>query len=1155
MLAVSSGGANDALNPTKYTLYGPGSNYIQSIVVATSDSIVATLVSPLVAGLWTITLSNINSADSVVITPNPTIVNFNAVDLVGQQTLSGGATNFSSEEILKNHASIFKGKTNFDALWGALAAGDDYIAGLSEAIFDQLFVSTASGEYLKDRASDDGLYLPKGIGLDEEVLRNLIIDIKADKLTLQSFLKVLNAFYKDKKTRAFVSSSNFEPFVMQDGLNLLLEIDGKLIEIVFNQDDFTYLSSVTALEICNILNSNFAKSSLEAFAVPTAIGTNTGVDIYSGCLGLKGNIKVLGGTAQAVLNFPEKLLTTQAVGTTWIVSKQTEPGRVRFTHSSGTNPSIYLLGNDPCYTLVLGSVFNLANKGSFEIIKNGVDGSGNSFFEIMNFSAVNQTVTQTAIADIAFYYAKPNTINDVDLPAFASQFSNSVDIQMPATIDIERNLQSGGYLGSDPSYQRTYTSNQSELSISTVSRTGSTLTITTSGNHGLSTNDKVLLSPSAPITTIGQSLEEQELTVTVTGLNTFTATDSKFLFPLNFSPVSISTKLYKNYKNTDGNVVLNINSAANLAVNDKIIVEDLQIKKSQTNTLFTKYLYPDQISAFSWTLSPPPAVLVDNYIYFVNSYGAVTESNFFRINVLTDQITQLSSVPTAQPLSSCLIKIGGVDKLFIKEIGTGTTVGFVYDISQDKWSKTSTLAFELGDTYVGLPNGKVFVYNNGAISPFRDFYIFDIYTGVWTKGPTHPDSAFLNRVSNGGMACSDEGQVFFCYGTDTTGPSANFRAVIYDSNENAIIPAPTSPFTTYEMRDPSVVWNKYWRKFVISGGDAYIAGFINPTIQTYDPQTKTWEILSSDGPLLQQHNSIVLDPHRMAFIGGREVGYAAVGDIIIFTKSGLGRDQNKTETFSIGTYGAIRGFFANDYFYRIRDDANGSGGGGLWFEKHKLNSKSSNRANFQKDYSIQSISGKSFLCAPLYGNKEKSLTPIATAPTVSLFKDSSNIKKAGSYIIDTQKFERSKQSFVLNQNIESNTAYSQLSFVSLPSNLPSSGYIVINYGLDSETSPIRYTAKSGSILNIESSYIFKTAIDSGAKTVYVSGQNISSVPQPFYLTNPSFVRIFAENLIDSIKASGSNVNKNIIYPNDVGLGNSEKTGETQVSDSIYIWGI
>jgi hypothetical protein len=107
-----------------------------------------------------------------------------------------------------------------------------------------------------------------------------------------------------------------------------------------------------------------------------------------------------------------------------------------------------------------------------------------------------------------------------------------------------------------------------------------------------------------------------------------------------------------------------------------------------------------------------------------------------------------------------------------------------------------------------------------------------------------------------------------------------------------------------------------------------------------------------------------------------------------------------------------------------------------------------------------------------------------------------------------------------------------------------------------EEGPVPYISRpsTGQIL-INPSYSFQN--------IHPAGTNISLVAQnfpydvardgsdfPFYLTDVVSGRIYAEDLIRLVSATGIQVVITVLYPNDIGLA---KWG-TEFSDKFFVWG-
>jgi hypothetical protein len=125
------------------------------------------------------------------------------------------------------------------------------------------------------------------------------------------------------------------------------------------------------------------------------------------------------------------------------------------------------------------------------------------------------------------------------------------------------------------------------------------------------------------------------------------------------------------------------------------------------------------------------------------------------------------------------------------------------------------------------------------------------------------------------------------------------------------------------------------------------------------------------------------------------------------------------------------------------------------------------------------------------------------------------------------------------------------------SDIPDSqGKLVFGFGTSKEEGPVPYISRPSSTqILINPSYTFQN--------VHEAGTNISLVAQdfpydvardgsdfPFYITDVVSGRIYAQDLINLVAATGIRVIITVLYPNDIGLA---KWG-TEFSDKLYIWG-
>lgn len=170
---------------------------------------------------------------------------------------------------------------------------------------------------------------------------------------------------------------------------------------------------------------------------------------------------------------------------------------------------------------------------------------------------------------------------------------------------------------------------------------------------------------------------------------------------------------------------------------------------------------------------------------------------------------------------------------------------------------------------------------------------------------------------------------------------------------------------------------------------------------------------------------------------------------------------------------------------------------------------------------------------------------------VSLLPD-----QEGPYMYDiTQPFTVSHIGTTLAQNLDGTMP--RVITVADSSQFPDQqGNIIIGYGTSAQEGPIPYIARpSNNTLLISPAYTIKNSHTSGVDVALVAEKAAATVSRdgldfPFYITDVVSGRIYAQDLINSVAATGINIVFTILYPSDIGLG---KWG-TAYSENPTIWG-
>lgn len=163
----------------------------------------------------------------------------------------------------------------------------------------------------------------------------------------------------------------------------------------------------------------------------------------------------------------------------------------------------------------------------------------------------------------------------------------------------------------------------------------------------------------------------------------------------------------------------------------------------------------------------------------------------------------------------------------------------------------------------------------------------------------------------------------------------------------------------------------------------------------------------------------------------------------------------------------------------------------------------------------------------------------------------------GPYVFDTSKgYLIGGEECNTTQELNSNSSF--IVQVDDSSDIPDEpGSLIFGFGTSNEEGPVPYIARpSSTTIIIDPSYKFEN--------VHAAGTNISLVAQghafepskdgtdyPFYITDIVSGRLYAEELINLVSATGINVVITILYPEDIGLG---KWGDDIDSEKFKIWG-
>lgn len=333
---------------------------------------------------------------------------------------------------------------NTDALLTALSQGSAYLIDTVEAVNKQLYIVTASGKYLDQRMADRNLTRPDSVGLSDEVFRQIGIEVSNRKQVRDLIANLMNILYGDEFTRATLQSDKKENYQLEDGDDLLLEFDdsGSVIQIFFNESQFTNINNATAQEVADSISKEIKRLGKNGAAFAKDDGLGGYVVLISETIGPSSSIRVRGGKAQNKLQFPSIKPTTAGTTTRWDLT-QVAGGSIRATWVDGPNPSIgKLRAND--YVNIYGDAFLTENKGTFVITK--VQGGivNNAYFEFENPSGIPQNTLQGDIEGMMFFSpTRVTLLNQREYAALYQTESRTLEIFMPATTKVIRRERKG----------------------------------------------------------------------------------------------------------------------------------------------------------------------------------------------------------------------------------------------------------------------------------------------------------------------------------------------------------------------------------------------------------------------------------------------------------------------------------------------------------------------------------------------------------------------------------------------------------------------------------------------------------------------------------------------------------------------------------------
>jgi hypothetical protein len=336
---------------------------------------------------------------------------------------------------LRSYLTPYIKGVNTDNILNALAGMSEYLINNAAGVNDQLYIASASGTYLDERLAQYGITRPPSLGLSDSVFSQIGIAVKNRKQVRDLMNKILDLMFGDEFVRAYSASTNYEPYNLTDGDNLIINFDNNPLNsnIVFSTEDFENIAAATAQEVADAITETLRTSGLTGTAIAKNDGNGNYVELLSDTIGPASSVTVFGGSAQNALLYASVIPAGGNLSTQWTLSLQ-PGGYVKFVWSGGANPNLgkVSVGN---YVNIFGGGFSAStNTGSYPVtaVAGGVVGS--SYFEVQNIFGSSGIITQGADNAVLFYSPEKRILSSNLLYAAVYQvMPNIVQIFMPAS--------------------------------------------------------------------------------------------------------------------------------------------------------------------------------------------------------------------------------------------------------------------------------------------------------------------------------------------------------------------------------------------------------------------------------------------------------------------------------------------------------------------------------------------------------------------------------------------------------------------------------------------------------------------------------------------------------------------------------------------------
>jgi len=189
---------------------------------------------------------------------------------------------------------IFKPETNpvINALIQGFAEADEEICTQLANCKAQLFVKTASGQYLTRLAASQGVERPQNLGISDEMYRNLVPNLSLKSRQIRkTFYDTMDVFWGVLYSRANVTSLNYAPFNVSTNDKISISINGATAQVIkVLAGDLVSSGAATAAEMITILSR--LKKGTPSIITDEITGKEY-INIRTDAVGMVGSVEVV----------------------------------------------------------------------------------------------------------------------------------------------------------------------------------------------------------------------------------------------------------------------------------------------------------------------------------------------------------------------------------------------------------------------------------------------------------------------------------------------------------------------------------------------------------------------------------------------------------------------------------------------------------------------------------------------------------------------------------------------------------------------------------------------------------------------------------------------------------------------------------------------